>query len=103
MKPIRHAKPHFFSPTPPPSLDAHGLSWPLLDYDAVALQGGADLFTEWMPKLDPRLSFSDEALAEWAAVWAPWVARGGFGRNGSGSVVDASRSAAISSAPPQAR
>jgi len=64
---------------PPPSLDAHGLSWPLLDYDETALQGGADLFTEWLPRLDPRLSFSGEALAEWAAVWAPWVARGAAG------------------------
>ena len=66
--------------TPPPaSLDAHGLSWPLLDYDETALQGGADLFTEWMPRLDPRLSFPDEALAEWAAAWAPWTARGAAG------------------------
>ena len=65
--------------TPPPSLDAHGLSWPLLDYDAVALQGGADLFIEWLPKLEPRLNFDAAARAEWAEAWAPLVARGAAG------------------------
>ena len=30
-----------------------GGGWPLLTYDAVALQGGADLFVQWMPKLFP--------------------------------------------------
>ncbi|MFN3932266.1 MAG: N-acetylmuramate/N-acetylglucosamine kinase AmgK [Brevundimonas sp.] len=47
--------------------------WPLQTYDAVALKGGADLFVEWMPKLEPRLQFSDEALAEWDDAWTPIV------------------------------
>ena len=47
--------------------------WPLLVYDATALKGGADLFVEWLPKLELRLSFSVEALAEWDAAWAPVV------------------------------
>ena len=64
---------------PPASLDANGLSWPLLDYDATALQGGADLFVEWLPRLDPRLSFDDTAKAEWAMAWGPLVARGAEG------------------------
>lgn len=65
--------------TPPASLDGHGLSWPLLDYDATALQGGADLFVDWMPKLVPSLNFDEAARAEWAAAWAPHVARGAAG------------------------
>lgn len=64
---------------PPSSLEAEDLSWPLLDYDATALQGGADLFVEWLPKLDASLSFDEAALAEWAAAWAPLVARGAAG------------------------
>ena len=50
--------------------------WPLLTYDAVALQGGADLFVEWMPKLDPDLDFGQAALDEWRAAWAPVTAMG---------------------------
>ncbi|KQW86493.1 N-acetylmuramate/N-acetylglucosamine kinase AmgK [Brevundimonas sp. Root1279] len=53
--------------------------WPLLVYDETALQGGADLFVEWMPKLDPGLSFDAAALADWEAAWAPVVARGAAG------------------------
>ena len=47
--------------------------WPLLVYDATALKGGADLFVEWMPKLEPRLRFSDEALSAWDDAWADIV------------------------------
>ena len=44
--------------------------WPLQTYDAVALKGGADLFIEWMPELQPRLRFTDEAIAAWDDAWA---------------------------------
>lgn len=47
--------------------------WPLQVYDAVALKGGADLFVEWMPRLEPGLRFSDQALAEWDDAWAGLV------------------------------
>ena len=53
--------------------------WPLLAYDETALQGGADLFVEWMPKLDPALSFDEAAVLDWIAAWAPVVARGAAG------------------------
>lgn len=53
--------------------------WPLLTYDETALQGGADLFIEWLPKLDPALDFGVEAVTEWHAAWAPVVARGAAG------------------------
>ena len=45
--------------------------WPLLSYDAVALQGGADLFVQWMPKLHPQLEFGAAALEDWHGAWAP--------------------------------
>ncbi|MGZ9113533.1 MAG: N-acetylmuramate/N-acetylglucosamine kinase AmgK [Brevundimonas sp.] len=53
--------------------------WPLLAYDETALQGGADLFVEWMPKLDPSLVFDDAAIEEWRAAWTPVTARGAAG------------------------
>lgn len=62
---LMHAAP------PPKRLSGPGGDWPLLTYDAVALQGGADLFIEWYPRLDPRVVISDLALAEWADAWAP--------------------------------
>lgn len=50
--------------------------WPLLAYDDVALQGGADLFVEWVPKLHPVLMFDEAAIAAWREAWAPVVVRG---------------------------
>jgi aminoglycoside/choline kinase family phosphotransferase len=53
--------------------------WPLLLYDETALQGGADLFVEWMPRLKPSLAFDAAAIDEWRAAWAPITARGAAG------------------------
>lgn len=66
------------APTPDVLTGAAG-DWPLLTYDQTALQGGADLFVEWLPKLVPSLSFNDDAIAEWRAVWAPITAAGEAG------------------------
>ena len=66
------------APTPDVLSGAAG-DWPLLTYDQTALQGGADLFVEWLPKLIPSLSFDDAAVAEWRAVWAPITAAGEAG------------------------
>ena len=54
-------------------------SWPLLTYDETALQGGADLFVEWLPKLRPDLAFDDAAIDGWRTAWAPVVRRGAAG------------------------
>ena len=53
--------------------------WPLQVYDATALQGGADLFVEWLPKLDDRLTFDAAAVADWRRAWAPVVEAGEAG------------------------
>ena len=53
--------------------------WPLLTYDETALQGGADLFVEWLPKLDPALTFDAASIEAWHAAWGPIVARGAAG------------------------
>lgn len=64
---------------PPEVLSGPGGDWPLLTYDATALQGGADLFVEWLPKLDTTLSFDETAIVEWAEAWAPITAAGEAG------------------------
>ena len=64
---------------PPETLSGAAGDWPLLVYDETALQGGADLFVDWMPRLDPALSFDDAAIAGWRKAWAPVVARGAAG------------------------
>lgn len=66
------------APTPPMLTGAAG-KWPLQVYDQTALQGGADLFVEWLPKLKPELSFDDAAIADWHAAWAPVVLEGEAG------------------------
>lgn len=66
------------APTPA-ALHGKGGDWPLLAYDETALQGGADLFVDWMPRLDPALRFGPEALEDWRAAWAPIAAEGAAG------------------------
>src|SRR5690606_8421023 len=64
---------------PPEMLHGPGGDWPLLTYDETALQGGADLFVEWLPRFDDRLAFDDAAVADWREAWAPIVASGAAG------------------------
>ena len=56
------------SPPPPTRLEGIGnASWPLLDYDALALEVNADLFVEWLPRAaDVRID--DAARARWEKV-----------------------------------
>jgi aminoglycoside/choline kinase family phosphotransferase len=65
--------------SPPNVLQAQGCSWPLLDYDAVALKVASDLFVDWLPKLRPQVTLDDAAIAEWNALWAPIHAHGAAG------------------------
>lgn len=64
---------------PPMVLKADGVTWPLLAYDELALKTAGDLFTEWLPKFNPALTFDGDAVAEWEAIWAPIRARGAAG------------------------
>jgi N-acetylmuramate 1-kinase len=63
----------------PETLTGPAGDWPLQTYDETALQGGADLFVEWLPRLRPDLRFDDAALGEWREAWAPVVAEGAAG------------------------
>ena len=68
-----HAQP------PPRVLEAEGVSWPLLTYDALALKIATDTFLEWWPKLVEMAPLGAEATAEWDGLWAPVFARGEAG------------------------
>jgi aminoglycoside/choline kinase family phosphotransferase len=75
-----HAEP------PPARLQAGSVDWPLLAYDDLALKTGVDLFLEWWPKFAGLPPVSDEAAAEWEALWAPVRARGEAGATGPNGV-----------------
>ncbi len=46
---------------------AGGASWPVLDYDALALEVNADLFVEWLPRA-AEVHIDDAARARWEKV-----------------------------------
>ncbi|WP_395646784.1 aminoglycoside phosphotransferase family protein [Terricaulis sp.] len=57
------------APQAPPRLEGKaGANWPLLDYDALALEVNADLFVEWLPRANPDVVIDDAARARWERV-----------------------------------
>jgi aminoglycoside/choline kinase family phosphotransferase len=42
-----------------------GAVWPLLDYDALALEVNADLFVDWLPRAEPDVRIDDATRARW--------------------------------------
>ncbi len=59
---------HVHASEPPKQLSGKaGAIWPLLDYDALALEVNADLFVEWLPRAaDVRID--DAARARWEKI-----------------------------------
>lgn len=41
------------------------LEWPVLDFDALALEANADLFIDWMPQMDASMTVTDADRARW--------------------------------------
>ncbi|MEZ6022442.1 MAG: phosphotransferase [Hyphomonadaceae bacterium] len=59
---------HVHRATTPAKLDAPGgRSWPLLEFDALALEVNADLFVEWLPRA-ADVHIDDAARARWEKV-----------------------------------
>jgi len=59
---------HVHSAPTPPKLEAPGgVSWPLQDFDALALEVNADLFVEWLPRA-ADVHIDDAARARWEKV-----------------------------------
>jgi aminoglycoside/choline kinase family phosphotransferase len=58
---------HGAPPAPSRLEGVDNASWPLLDYDALALEVNADLFVEWLPRAaDVRID--DAARARWERI-----------------------------------
>lgn len=55
------------APIPARMHGAGGANWPLLDYDALALEVNADLFVEWLPRA-AEVRIDDAARARWEKV-----------------------------------
>lgn len=65
---------------PPAVIEAAGERWPLHRYDALAYRAGLDPFLEWWFDFSGLPRPSEDAAAEWRALWAPIIARGETGR-----------------------
>lgn len=64
---------------PPPVIEADGERWPLHRYDALAYRSGLYPFLEWWPAFADLPAPSEEARAEWTALWAPVIGLGEAG------------------------
>jgi aminoglycoside/choline kinase family phosphotransferase len=51
----------------PAKVECEGGAWPILDYDALALEVNADLFVDWLPRY-AGLSISDAQRARWEQI-----------------------------------
>jgi aminoglycoside/choline kinase family phosphotransferase len=58
---------HSMPPAPSRLEGAGNATWPLLDYDALALEVNADLFVEWLPRA-AEVHIDDAARARWEKV-----------------------------------
>jgi N-acetylmuramate 1-kinase len=59
---------HMHAAPIPAKLEApDGASWPILDYDALALEVNANLFVDWLPKAED-VRIDDAAMARWEKV-----------------------------------
>lgn len=59
----------------PKELTALERTWPILDFDTLALNVNASLFANWYPKFDPRMSLSDADHARWESELAALIDR----------------------------
>lgn len=53
----------------PQTVSADARAWPILGYDAAALQAEADLFLDWYAARRARAPVDEAARAEWTAIW----------------------------------
>jgi len=52
----------------PDAVTLNDETWPILDFDAVALRANADLFADWLHKHDGRARMTDADRARWETV-----------------------------------
>jgi N-acetylmuramate 1-kinase len=59
----------------PKELSALDRTWPILDFDTLALNVNASLFANWYPQFDPRMSLLDADHARWESELAALIER----------------------------
>lgn len=59
----------------PSRLTHRGLSWPVFQYDAVALRANVDLFIDWQPKYDAGVRLTERDRSEWQSVTDALIAQ----------------------------
>ncbi|MEO0721763.1 MAG: phosphotransferase [Pseudomonadota bacterium] len=52
----------------PEHVSGRGETWPILDFDAMALEANVDLFPEWLPQFDDRMARVDASDPQWIAA-----------------------------------
>jgi aminoglycoside/choline kinase family phosphotransferase len=52
-----------------------GETWPILDFDAVALRANVDLYVDWAPRFSPAMHVSEAARAQWTVLTDALIAR----------------------------
>jgi aminoglycoside/choline kinase family phosphotransferase len=66
----------------PKTLRGLGRSWPILDFDELALDVNASLFSNWYPKFDPRMQMDEATWTSWKRELAELIERAqAFPRN----------------------
>lgn len=59
----------------PRALEGLGRTWPILDFDDLALTVNASLFANWYPKFDPRMRMDDADWQRWERELAGLIER----------------------------
>ncbi|MEN0079596.1 MAG: phosphotransferase [Pseudomonadota bacterium] len=60
---------------PPALATGKGHTWPILDFDALALRTNADLFAEWYPQFDMDVRWGEAAAERWRVERDRLIAR----------------------------
>ena len=61
---------HLHHEPAPRVITANGESWPILDFDALAVRTQSDLFAEWLPQFDDRARMTDADRGKWERAQA---------------------------------
>lgn len=59
----------------PAEVGVDGRTWPLLDYDAVAMRAETDLFLDWFMDQYSGVTLDQQARDDWNAIWDKAFAR----------------------------
>ena len=68
---------HLHAQPIPDLLNKADISWPVLEFDTLALATNADLYADWFPRYDQRVRMRDTDLARWERVRDTLISQAG--------------------------